>query len=149
MVSGGVEDCGEVDLEYHKGEYGEIDLEYRYYSKNSGEMERLLGPGGLSHPHLQGDRWADVRGYGSDFTPIEQIHPTGNPSYHFGGTCPLSDSHGGVDPQTLLIKGTVNVHVVDGSLIPAPTGSHPSATIMAIAEKASDILNKQLSGSGG
>jgi len=58
-----------------------------------------------------------------------------------GGTCPLG---GGIDPATLRVEGTQNVHVVDASLHPAPLFAHPVATIMAVAEKASDLLTGEL-----
>jgi choline dehydrogenase len=51
---------------------------------------------------------------------------------------------GGVDPWTLRVKGTRDIHVVDASLHPAPLSAHPMATIMAVAEKASDILRRLL-----
>lgn len=65
---------------------------------------------------------------------------------HWGGTCPLRDgARTGVDPSTLAVKGTRNIHVVDASLHPAPLTGHPVATIMAIAEKASDLLSAHMS----
>ena len=47
---------------------------------------------------------------------------------------------GGVDPTTLILRGTKNVAVVDASLIPTVVPAHPVGTIMAIADRAGDIL---------
>jgi choline dehydrogenase-like flavoprotein len=64
---------------------------------------------------------------------------------HWGGTCPLrTTGPGGGDPWTLRVKGTRNIHAMDASLYPAPLSAHPVATIMAVAEKASDILSRLL-----
>jgi choline dehydrogenase-like flavoprotein len=37
--------------------------------------------------------------------------------------------------------------VIDASLHPAPLSAHPVATIMVVAEKAADVLSRQLGGS--
>jgi hypothetical protein len=37
--------------------------------------------------------------------------------------------------------------VIDASLHPAPLSAHPVATIMVVAEKASDVLTRQLQAS--
>jgi len=59
---------------------------------------------------------------------------------HFGGTAALSTGPGGVDPATLILRGTTNVAVVDASLIPTSVVGHPIGTIMAVADRAGDIL---------
>ena len=59
---------------------------------------------------------------------------------HFGGTAALSDGPGGVNPKTLIVRGTTNVAVVDASLIPTIVPAHPVGTIMAVADRAGDIL---------
>jgi choline dehydrogenase-like flavoprotein len=59
---------------------------------------------------------------------------------HFGGTAALSAGPGGVDPSTLIVRGTTNVAVVDASLIPTIVVGHPVGTIMAVADRAGDIL---------
>ena len=59
---------------------------------------------------------------------------------HFGVTVALSNGPGGADPKTLIVRGTTNVAVVDASLIPTSVVAHPVGTIMAIDDRASDIL---------
>jgi len=52
----------------------------------------------------------------------------------------LTGCAGSVDPETLILRGTENVAVVDASLIPTVVAAHPVGTIMAIADRAGDIL---------
>jgi len=111
------------------------------------DLAIVFGPGGRSHPHLDPARFSDVKEYVGGFDPVDGIFYTRLIINHWGGTCPLRrDPHSGVDPSTLLVRGTRNIHVVDASLHPAPLSAHPVATIMAVAEKASDILSGQLGG---
>jgi cellobiose dehydrogenase (acceptor) len=115
--------------------------------RDNPDLELIFGPGGRSHPHLNPDRLRDVQEYVLGPNPFEGVYYTGLGINHWGGTCPLQYGFGGVDPATLRVKGTRNIHVVDASLHPAPLSAHPVATIMAVAEKASDILSRQLRGS--
>ena len=104
-----------------------------------------FGPGGRSHPHLNPDDPKDVEAYVGAWDPVDGIFFSRLIINHWGGTCPLSEDPGrGVAPRTLLVNGTRNIHVVDASLHPAPLSAHPVATIMAVAEKASDILSEQV-----
>ena len=102
-----------------------------------------FGPGARSHPGLNPDRLEDVRKYVEGFDPVDGVFYTRLIINHWGGTCPLGAA---VDPASLRVHGTRNIHVVDASLHPAPLSAHPVATIMAVAEKAGDILGAQLDG---
>lgn len=113
--------------------------------RDNRNLKLVFGPGGRSHPHLNPARLKDVREYVQAFDPVEGVYFTRLIINHWGGTCPLRrEGLGGVEPSTLRVKGTRNIHVVDASLHPAPLSAHPVATIMAVAEKASDILSRQL-----
>ncbi len=50
-----------------------------------------------------------------------------------------------VNPKTLILRGTRNVAVVDASLIPTIVPAHPVGTIMAVADRAGDILTARWS----
>ena len=99
-----------------------------------------FGPGSASHPNLRPDRLADIREYVTGPSPVDGVYFNRLITNHFGGTAALSDGAGGVDPATLLLRGMRNVAVVDASLIPTAVVAHPVGTIMAIAERAGDIL---------
>jgi choline dehydrogenase-like flavoprotein len=113
--------------------------------RDNRDLQLVFGPGGRSHPNLRPDRIDDVREYVRGWDPVDGVFYTRLIINHWGGTCPLrATGPGGVDPWTLRVKGTRNIHVVDASLHPAPLSAHPVATIMAVAEKASDILSRLL-----
>ena len=103
-------------------------------------LKIVFGPGSASHPHLHPDRLADVREYVTGPSPVDGVYFNRLITNHFGGTAALSDGAGGVDPATLLLRGMKNLAVVDASLIPTNVTAHPVGTIMAMAERAGDIL---------
>jgi hypothetical protein len=103
-------------------------------------LKIVFGPGSASHPHLRPDSLADIREYVTGPSPVDGVHFNRLIINHYGGTAALSDGPGGVDPKTLLLRGTTNVAVVDASLIPTIVPAHPVGTIMAVAERAGDIL---------
>lgn len=103
------------------------------------------GPGGVSHPQLSPRSLHDVRTYVADYSDvIPGLHHSHLELNHFSGTVPLKQAGGGVDPATLVVRGTGNIHVVDASLIPDPLSAHPVATVMAVAEKAADVIGSSL-----
>ncbi|KAI0743800.1 GMC oxidoreductase [Daedaleopsis nitida] len=60
-------------------------------------------------------------------------HPVGTASM-------LPKEDGGVVDPELRVYGTLNVRVVDASILPLEIAAHPQATVYAIAEKAADII---------
>jgi choline dehydrogenase-like flavoprotein len=109
------------------------------FKKDSG-LKIVFGPGGLSHPHLDPNSLSDVRKYVLWPSPVDGVYFSRLIINHFGGTAALSNGPGGVDPATLMLRGTTNVAVVDASLIPTIVPAHPVGTIMAVADRAGDIL---------
>ncbi|MHB8382985.1 MAG: GMC family oxidoreductase N-terminal domain-containing protein [Candidatus Binataceae bacterium] len=103
-------------------------------------LKIVFGPGGLSHPNLNPNSLADVGEYVSGPAPVDGVYFNRLVINHFGGTAALSAGPGGVDPATLILRGTTNVAIVDASLIPTIVPAHPIGTIMAVALRAGDIL---------
>jgi choline dehydrogenase-like flavoprotein len=100
----------------------------------------VFGPGSSSHPNLDPNSLADIRTYVTAPQPVDGVFYNKLIINHFGGTAALSAGPGGVDPVTLILRGTTNVAVVDASLIPTSVVGHPVGTIMAVADRAGDIL---------
>lgn len=104
------------------------------------DLKIVFGPGSSSHPNLNPDSLADIRKYVTGPQPVKDVYFNRLIINHFGGTVALSNGAGGVNPQTLIVRGTTNVAVVDASLIPTVVPAHPVGTIMAVADRAGDIL---------
>ena len=109
------------------------------FAKEPG-LKIVFGPGGASHPNLNPNSLADVHQYVTGPAPVDGVYFNRLIINHYGGTVALSDGAGGVDPATLIVRGTSNVAVVDASLIPTIVPAHPVGTIMAMADRAGDIL---------
>ncbi len=66
--------------------------------------------------------------------------PVWSTSQHLCGTAPMgADDHAVVDPR-LRVRGVDNLWVVDGSVLPAPLGRGPHATIAMLAHRAAEFL---------
>lgn len=103
-------------------------------------LKIVYGPRSASHPDLRPDVLADIRRYLVGPSPVDGIHFNRLVTNHWGGTSALSDGPGGVDPATLILRGTRNVAVVDASLLPTSVTAHPVGTIMAVADRAAEML---------
>jgi len=61
-------------------------------------------------------------------------------SAHMAGACRMGlDENAVVDPQ-LRVHGLDGLRIVDVSVMPAVVSAHPQAAVMAIAERASDLI---------
>jgi choline dehydrogenase len=60
--------------------------------------------------------------------------------YHPAGTCRMGTDPGAVvDPQ-LRVRGVAGLRVADASVMPVIPNAHPNATVLAIAERAADLI---------
>ncbi|MFI5323496.1 MAG: GMC oxidoreductase [Thermodesulfobacteriota bacterium] len=108
--------------------------------KNDPTLRIVFGPGSQSHPNLNPNNISDIREYVTSRSPVDGVYYSRLIINHYGGTAALTDGPGGVDPETLILRGTENVAVVDASLIPTIVPAHPVGTIMAVSDRAADIL---------
>eukprot|EP00475_Leptophrys_vorax_P020454 TRINITY_DN2798_c0_g1_i1.p1 TRINITY_DN2798_c0_g1~~TRINITY_DN2798_c0_g1_i1.p1 ORF type:complete len:587 (-),score=145.64 TRINITY_DN2798_c0_g1_i1:767-2308(-) len=127
------------DLHLAKGVFRVLQI-----LKTMPDLQVVLGPGGVSHPHMNSSNITDVEEYvkGTD-NPLMPgyIYFANLLVNHFGGTAALGKA---VDEYTMLLKGTLNVHIAGASVVPVPVEAHPIFTIMMVAERASDIIAKQI-----
>jgi choline dehydrogenase len=60
--------------------------------------------------------------------------------YHPAGTCRMGTGAGAVvDPQ-LRVHGVAGLRVADASVMPVIPNAHPNATVLAIAERAAELI---------
>jgi choline dehydrogenase len=60
--------------------------------------------------------------------------------YHPAGTCRMGSDDGAVvDPQ-LRVRGVAGLRVADASVMPMLPNAHPNATVLAIAERAAELI---------
>ena len=81
---------------------------------------------------------------GPDVTSREEIRDyirrTAFSYYHPSGTCRMgSDDTSVVDPQ-LRVRGVTGLRVADASVMPKIPNAHPNATVLAIAERAVELI---------
>jgi choline dehydrogenase len=87
------------------------------------ESEYLPGPGTQSD-----EEW------------LEHIRQTAGTTYHPTSTCMMGpDERAVVDPQ-LRVRGLEGLRVVDASVMPTVVSGNTNATVIMIAEKASDMI---------
>ncbi|KAI0073789.1 alcohol oxidase [Panus rudis PR-1116 ss-1] len=61
-------------------------------------------------------------------------------SHFVGSAAMLPREQGGVVDPNFLVYGTANVRVVDASIFPFQLGTHPTATLYGIGEKAAEVI---------
>jgi choline dehydrogenase len=60
--------------------------------------------------------------------------------YHPTGTCRIGSDVGAVVDADLRVRGVAGLRVADASVMPAIPNAHPNATVLAIAERAADLV---------
>jgi choline dehydrogenase len=77
----------------------------------------------------------------SDDEWIEHILTTLETVYHPCGTCKMGvDDMAVVSPADLKVYGLQGIRVVDASVIPVVTSGNTNAPVIAVAEKAADLI---------
>ncbi|HEX4946944.1 MAG TPA: choline dehydrogenase [Blastocatellia bacterium] len=71
------------------------------------------------------------------------LRATAETLYHPVGTCKMGrDALAVVDPK-FRVRGVEGLRVVDASIIPTQTNGHPNALVIAVAEKAAELMREQ------
>lgn len=63
-----------------------------------------------------------------------------SPGNHSCGTCAIGDGDAAVVDPELRVRGVTGLRVVDASVFPTVPGANINATVIAVAEKASDLI---------
>ena len=126
-------------------------IDPRYLSDSKGEdMATLLRAVHQAKDILLSDAFAPFRQYDTLFLPNKYendidwetyIRATCETVYHPCGTCKMGiDSQAVVNPGSLEVYGIKGLRVVDASIIPEVIAGNTNAPVIAVAEKASDII---------
>ena len=92
-------------------------------------LSRLSGGEIWPDPNVRSD--ADIDAF---------IRATGGTVYHPVGTCRMGSDDGAVVDETLKVRGTEGLRVVDASIMPTLVGGNTHAPTVMIAEKAADMI---------
>jgi choline dehydrogenase len=61
--------------------------------------------------------------------------------YHPAGTCRMGSGADAVVDTQLRVRGVTGLRVVDASVMPVLPNAHPNATVLAIAERAAELIS--------
>jgi choline dehydrogenase len=78
----------------------------------------------------------------SDGDILATVRRIANTAHHPVGTCRMGAAdarHSVVDPQ-LCVRGFDGLRVVDASVMPRQIRANPNSTVIAVAEKAADLI---------
>ena len=70
----------------------------------------------------------------------EYIRRTVDSYHHPVGTCRMGPDAGAVVDLELRVRGIAGLRVADASVMPTIPNAHPAATVLAIAERAADLI---------
>jgi choline dehydrogenase len=74
---------------------------------------------------------ADIRGY---------LRRTVSSYYHPAGTCRMGSDGASVVDCELRVRGLTGLRVADASVLPTIPNAHPNATVLAVAERAAELI---------
>jgi choline dehydrogenase len=80
----------------------------------------------------------------SDEDWLEHIKNTGSTALHQTSTCMMGSDRMSVVDNDLRVHGIDGLRVVDASVMPAVVSGNTNATVIMIAEKASDLIRAAL-----
>jgi choline dehydrogenase len=63
--------------------------------------------------------------------------------YHPAGTCRMGPDPGAVVDLELHVRGVTGLRIADAAVMPAIPNAHPAATVLAIAEKAAELISSR------
>jgi ABC-type multidrug transport system ATPase subunit len=131
---------GEVTI---PGRFAHPSVDYNFFAEDR-DMEHVLNctEGMLKMFGLFQWRGMDLTGLHA-MTRAElrnHIRKTAANSYHAFGTCRMGSGPMDVVDERLLVHGTENVRVVDGSIVPMGPCSGPMALVYAVGEKGAALI---------
>ena len=100
---------------------------------------RELAASGAMRPYRQAEVWpgAQVRTRAALRTWLRENIWT---YYHPVGTCKMGDDSDSAVDLELRVRGVTGLRVIDASVMPLIPNAHPNATVLAIAERAVELI---------
>nr|XP_003705892.1 PREDICTED: neither inactivation nor afterpotential protein G [Megachile rotundata] len=93
----------------------------------------------IHHPDL-----AECRHLPQDYRDIEYsecaMRVGGLTTHHLCGTCRMGADDNSVVDENLRVRGINGLRIIDASVIPSPISGNPNSVIIAMAERASDLI---------
>ncbi|MNY58865.1 Alcohol dehydrogenase [acceptor] [compost metagenome] len=89
-------------------------------------------------------RRIDVDAFSSRASREAWIRARAETIYHPVGTCRMGDDSDAVVDSELRVRGIDNLRVIDGSVMPTVISGNTNLPIMAMAEKAADLIRNPL-----
>jgi choline dehydrogenase len=75
---------------------------------------------------------------------LDYLRRSVTPFYHPAGTCRMGNDDGAVVDSELRVRGLEGLRIVDSSIMPTPVSANTQATVLAVAERAADLIDAQL-----
>ena len=76
----------------------------------------------------------------SDADWLDFCRATGETVFHPTSTCRMGTDAGSVVDPRLKVRGIAGLRVIDASVMPAVVSGNTNAAVIAVAEKASDLV---------
>jgi choline dehydrogenase-like flavoprotein len=73
----------------------------------------------------------------------DYIRHTVSSYYHPAGTCRMGSDDAAVVDCELRVRGLTGLRVADASVLPTIPNAHPNATVLAVAERAAELISGQ------
>jgi choline dehydrogenase len=73
----------------------------------------------------------------------QYVRGTVSSYYHPAGTCRMGTDEDAVTDPELRVRGVDGLRVADASVLPVIPNAHPNATVLALAERAADLIHKR------
>lgn len=131
-----------------------VIVDYNFFSDENGEDKKVLIEGVrkareiLASPvfnEIRGKEMAPGESIQSDEEILDYLIKTTTTVYHPVGTCKMGiDDMAVVDPETLKVKGMINLRVIDASIMPKLISGNTSAPSMMIGEKGASMILKEI-----
>jgi choline dehydrogenase len=106
------------------------------------EGVRIARQSGLARPFdpYRGPEYLPGEGIVSDEALDAHIRATCQKIYHQAGTCRMGADAGAVVDPALRVNGVAGLRVVDASIMPVLVAGNTNAPVIAIAEKAAELI---------